>query len=331
MARRRVSAHRALAIDRGVRINDVGSSVRRAVHGSVPTRFSTGISEYDIRVMVDRQSVEDTDDLRNLVLFRSEGEPIRLGEVAQFELGDGPAHIERENQIRVLRLGGDINTEVTDLGRVNEEIHDRLADVELPPEKSIIFGGEQEVIEETNETLMIVTWLALFLVFVVMAVQYERFSNPMVILSAAPLALIGVVGLLWWTETMLSAPVLLGGILLVGIVVNNAILLVEYIEIGRQERGLEMMEAALEAGRIRFRPILMTTLTTVCGMLPLAIGLGEGAELMRPLALTVVGGLLTAMVLTLIIVPSIYLIVAPISERAMNWISKATQRNAERA
>ncbi len=326
-----VEVDRERAIDRGVRINDVGSSVRRAVHGSVPTRFSTGISEYDIRVMVDRQSVEDTDDLRNLVLFRSEGEPIRLGEVAQFELGDGPAHIERENQIRVLRLGGDINTEVTDLGRVNEEIHDRLADVELPPEKSIIFGGEQEVIEETNETLMIVTWLALFLVFVVMAVQYERFSNPMVILSAAPLALIGVVGLLWWTETMLSAPVLLGGILLVGIVVNNAILLVEYIEIGRQERGLEMMEAALEAGRIRFRPILMTTLTTVCGMLPLAIGLGEGAELMRPLALTVVGGLLTAMVLTLIIVPSIYLIVAPISERAMNWISKATQRNAERA
>ncbi len=326
-----VEVDRERAADLGLRIDEVGSAVRRAVQGSVPTMFSTGITEYDIRMMLDRQDVENTEDLGNLVLFRSEGESVRLADLASFELGDGPAHIERENQVRILRLGGDINTEVTNLGRVNDEIHERLAQADLPDEYNIIFGGEQEVIEETNEILMTVTLLALFLVFVVMAVQYERFSNPLVILSAAPLALIGVIGLLWWTQTVLSAPVLLGVILLVGIVVNNAILLVEYIELGRQEQGLEPMEAALEAGRIRFRPILMTTLTTVFGMLPLAIGLGEGADLMRPLAIAVVGGLLVSMILTLIVVPSIYLIVSPVAEKLMKFVSGAAQGKEENA
>ena len=312
------------AADLGLNVSDVAQAVRSAVHGAVPTQYGTGVTEYDIRLMLPRDEVRNTEDLSNLILFRAQGESVRLGDIASFELGDGPAHIERENQVRILRLGGDINTEVTDLGTVNDAIHDRLAEVEIPDEFNVIFGGEQEVIEETNRNLRTVTLLALFVVFVVMAVQYERFSNPLVILTAAPLALIGVIGLLWLTDTALSAPVLLGVILLVGIVVNNAILLVEYIELGRHQRALSPMDAALEAGRIRFRPILMTTLTTVCGMLPLAIGLGEGAELMRPLAIAVVGGLMVSMVLTLFVVPSIYLIVSPVAEKLTDWLTGTT-------
>ncbi len=320
-----VDVDRDRAADLGLNVSAVGDAVRRAVHGSVPTQYSTGITEYDIRLMLPRDEVRHTEDLSNLILFRSAGESIRLGDIASFELGEGPAHIERENQVRILRIGGEINTEVTDLGTVNDAIHERLDAFDMPDEYSVIFGGEQEVIEETNRILFSVTLLALFLVFVVLAVQYERLANPLVILTAAPLALIGVIGLLWLTETTLSAPVLLGVILLVGIVVNNAILLVEYIELGRQKRGLSPMEAALEAGRIRFRPILMTTLTTVCGMLPLAIGLGEGAEIMRPLAIAVVGGLLVSMALTLFVVPSIYLIIAPIAEKLREWLTGASE------
>ena len=323
-----IDVDRQRAAEFGLSVSEVGQAVRSAVHGSVPTRYTTGITEYDIRLMLPRDEVKDTEDLSNVVLFRSQGEAIRLGEVASFELGEGPAHIERENQIRLVRIGGDINTEITDLGTANDAIVDRLADYDMPEGFSVVFGGEQEVIEETNRILTSVVLLALFLVFVVLAVQYERFSNPLVILTAAPLALIGVIGLLWLTETVLSAPVLLGVILLVGIVVNNAILLVEYIELGRQEQQLAPLDAALEAGRIRFRPILMTTLTTVCGMLPLAIGLGEGAEIMRPLAIAVVGGLLVSMALTLFVVPCIYLILNPIAEKVSAWMTGAARREA---
>jgi len=212
-------------------------------------------------------------------------------------------------------MDGEVNPNITDVGTVNDHIRERIAGYDLPQGYSLIFGGEEEVIRETNRTLMTVTLLAIFLVFVVMAVQYERLANPLVILTAVPLALIGVGAALLITGTNLSAPVLLGVILLVGIVVNNAILLVEYIEIGKREKNLEPFDAVVDAGAIRFRPILMTTLTTVCGMLPLAIGMGEGSELMRPLAISVVGGLLISMLLTLFVVPSLYLIITGFSER----------------
>ena len=308
-----IRADRERASDYGLRISDVGSAIQTAVGGSVPTRYSTGITEYDIRVMLPRDRVSNTEDLANLLLFRDNDQTIRLGDVASFSLEDGPAHIERENQVRIYRINGDVNREVSDVGTVNSIVRERLQDFELPQGYTLIYGGEEEVIRETNRNLLNVTMLALFLVFVVMAVQYERLSNPLVILTAAPLALVGVALILWATGTTIGAPVLIGVILLVGIVVNNAILLVEYIEIGKREQGLSPFEAALEAGRIRFRPIMMTTLTTVCGMLPLAIGFGEGAELMQPLALAVVGGLLVSTLLTLFIIPSLYLIVDSIT------------------
>ena len=153
-----------------------------------------------------------------------------------------------------------------------------------------------------------------------LAVRYERLSNPLIILTTAPLALIGVSLILWLTGTAMSAPVLIGVILLVGIVVNNAILLVEYIESGRRE-GYSPSRAIVRAGAIRLRPILMTTTTTVLGMTPLAIGLGSGAEIMQPLALAVIGGLLVSMFLTLLVVPSLYLIVSAFSERLKSLLT----------
>jgi len=303
-----VDVDRERAVALGLKIADVGDAVRTAVLGDVPTRFATGSAEYDIRVMLPRDVVRNDEDLSQILMFREDGRPVPLSDIASFRLTDGPAHIERENQVRVMRLEGEVNPAVSDVGTVNNHIRDRMESYDLPQGYSLIFGGEEEAIQETNRTLFIVTLLAIFLVFVVMAVQYERLANPLVILVAVPLALIGVGAALLITGTTLSAPVLLGVILLVGIVVNNAILLVEYIEIGIS-KDQAPFDAVVEAGKIRFRPILMTTLTTVCGMLPLAIGLGEGSELMRPLAIAVVGGLLVSMFLTLFIVPSLYLIV----------------------
>ncbi len=313
-----VDLDRERATALGLKIGDVGDAVRTAVLGQVPTRFATGSAEYDIRVMLPRDKVKDDEDLSQILMFRPGGGAVPLADVASFRLTDGPAHIERENQVRVMRLDGEVNPNITDVGTVNDEIRERMAGYDLPQGYSLIFGGEEEAIRETNRILFTVTLLAIFLVFVVMAVQYERLANPIIILTAVPLALIGVGAALLLTGTNLSAPVLLGVILLVGIVVNNAILLVEYIEIGKREKNLKPFEAVVDAGSIRFRPILMTTLTTVCGMLPLAIGMGEGSELMRPLAIAVVGGLLVSMFLTLFVVPSLYLIIDTFSE----WLKR---------
>ena len=186
--------------------------------------------------MLPRDIVKHDEDLSHILLFLPGGGSVPLADVASFRLTDGPAHIERENQVRVLRMDGEVNPGITDVGTVNQQIRERLAGYDLPQGYSLIFGGEEEVIRETNRIHATVTMLAIFLVFVVMAVQYERLANPIVILTAVPLALIGVGAALLITGTSLSAPVLLGVILLVGIVVNNAILLVEYIEIGRKEK-----------------------------------------------------------------------------------------------
>ena len=316
-----IEVDRERAASLGLNVSDVGAAVRDAVDGAVPTQYVTTNREYDVRVRLPREDVSDTDALGNMLLFRDNGEAIPLRDVASFSLGEGPAHIERENQNRVVRVNADINTEIADVGTVMGQVEARIGDMDIPDEYSMIFGGQWETIQETNQELLTVVLLALFLVFVVLAVQYERLSNPLVILTAAPLALIGVAGILLLTGTPLSAPVMIGVILLIGVVVNNAILLVEYIEIGRRDQGLSPRQAIVEAGSVRLRPILMTTSTTVLGMTPLAVGLGEGAEIMRPLALAVIGGLLTAMLLTLFVIPCIYLIVSNFSERLKSWLT----------
>lgn len=307
-----IDRERAAAL--GLSVGDIARVLRDGVTGTVPTRFATGWAEYDVRVRLPRRDTRDPDALGNLIVHRGPAGPIQLREVAEFRLGESPAHIERENQGRILRVNGSINPELADVGTVMREVERRLRGMALPEQYSLVLGGQWETIQETNRELRLVIALAVFLVFVVLAVQYERLSNPVVIMASAPLALAGVVGLLWLTGTPASAPVFLGVILLIGIVVNNAILLVEYIERGRRQ-GLEMREAVLEAGGVRLRPILMTTLTTVAGMLPLALGMGAGADIMQPLALSVVGGLITAMLLTLFLVPCLYVVVQTLVDR----------------
>jgi hydrophobe/amphiphile efflux-1 (HAE1) family protein len=310
-----VEIDRERAASFGLNPGEVGRSIRDAVTGAVPTRFQAGNAEYDVRVRLPRSSTADPDQLGSLIVARSEsGDPVQLEQIARFDLGQGPAHIERENQVRVQRVTGNFNTGMSDPGSIFVAIQAVVAEMELPPEYSVIYGGQLETLTDTNREMRSVILMAVFMVFVVLAVQYERLSNPIVILATAPLSVIGVVAMLWLTDTPLSAPVLLGVILLVGIVVNNAILLVEYIERGIR-RGLAVADAVVEAGAVRLRPILMTTLTTVFGMLPLALGMGAGANLMQPLAVGVIGGLLVAMLLTLGLVPCLYLIVQNASRR----------------
>jgi hydrophobe/amphiphile efflux-1 (HAE1) family protein len=306
----------------GLNVAAVGQTLRTALDGTVATRFTSGNQEFDLRVMLPRDNFTSPEDVGSVALFPGigGGAPIYLRDVASVYTTAGPTQINRENQNRIFRLTGDVINEVASVGVVNDSIRARLATMEIPDGYGVIIGGEEEAIRESNRQMAIVVGLAIFLVFVVLAVQYESVVNPFVIIFAIPLSLVGVGLLLWLTGTPMSAPVLLGVILLAGIVVNNAILLVEYAEQGRKA-GLPRFEAIVQAGSTRLRPIFMTTLTTVSGMLPLALGIGQGSELMQPLAIAVVGGLSVSMLLTLFVVPSAYLIFNAGAERLMSFLT----------
>lgn len=320
-----VDRERAAAL--GLDVRAVAQALRQAVTGSVPTRYSTGVNEYDVRVRMPREEVENLDRLGEVIVANGANGPIQARQVANFTLGEGPAEIGRENQLRIQRIVGAFNTAENDVGSILAEVQRRLATLDMPEQYGVALGGQFETVEETEREMNTVIVLAVFLVLVVMIVQYEQLTNPLVIMTAAPLALGGALLALWVSNTPLSAPVFLGAVLLVGIVVNNAILLVEYIEQGRA-RGLADEDAVIEAGAVRLRPILMTTLTTVVGMLPLAIGLDAGGLLMQPLAVAVVGGLMSSMLLTLVLIPCLYLVAQPAARRVIDFLTRRRARLA---
>ena len=241
-----------------------------------------------------------------MLLFpgNSQRQPVYLGHVAKAELVQSPATIMRDNQLRIIEVSASIDADTT-LGEAKKNIDTVLANINLPKGYNLYDAGISKTLQEGRSTTMLLLGLALFLVFVVMAVQYESLRNPIVIMLSVPFAAIGVAIGINNAELALSVPVWLGMIMLAGIVVNNAIIMVEYIEILRNQ-GMAKIPALIEAAKTRLRPILMTTLTTVVGMLPLALGLGEGAEMLQPLAISIVSGLIFSMFVTLLLVPIIY-------------------------
>jgi CzcA family heavy metal efflux pump len=308
----------------GLNVAAVGQTLRTALDGTVATRYAEGNREFDVRVMLPREKFSSPEDLGAVALFpggRGGGAPVYLRDVADVGMKLAPTGIRRENQNRIIRLNGDVVTEEVSIGEVTDSIRNRVAELEIPDGYSVIMGGENEAIRDNNRQLVLVAALAIFLVFVVMAIQYESIINPLVILVAVPLSLVGVGMALWVTQTPLSAPVLLGVILLAGIVVNNSILVVEYAEEYRQRPGVSLEEAVISAGAVRLRPILMTTLTTLLGMTPLALGIGEGTEMMQPLAIAVIGGLSISTILTLLVVPSAYVTAQRAGDRLKTWLT----------
>jgi multidrug efflux pump subunit AcrB len=264
--------------------------------------------EYNIRVRLPRSATGSTRDLVNIPLLGAGNRQVDLGSVADFETVMGPAHIERLNQVRIVRVNATADLGEATLGQIVDRVRSSLSGVALPDGYGLAHGGAAESIIAANREMRLAILLALFLVFVVLAVQYEKLSSPLAIIVSIPFCAVGVALALWLTGTALSAPVLLGMILLVGIVVNNAILLVDFADQHRQRNGSDPASAIAIAGAIRLRPVLMTTLTTIAGMTPLAIGWGDGGELMRPLALTVISGLAAGTLLTLVLLPCIYVI-----------------------
>lgn len=290
----------------GLNIMDVASIVRNKVRGDVATEFKEQDRKLDILVRLREEDKASIEDLHRLVINPGAEKPILLSAVADIKLQEGPSEIRRVDQQRTALISANLSGR--SLSEASEDIFLELQAMNLPEDFSFAMAGQNKEMETSLESLKLALALAIFLVYIVMASQFESMIHPFIIIFTIPLALIGVILWLFIFNVPLSIVVFLGMIMLAGIVVNNAIVLVDYINKLR-ERGMEKMAAILQAGKVRLRPILMTTATTVLGLLPMAIGLGDGAEIRTPMAIAVIIGLLTSTVLTLIIIPTVYSLV----------------------
>jgi HAE1 family hydrophobic/amphiphilic exporter-1 len=290
----------------GLDMRQLSEILRDRVQGDVPTRFKEEDRQIDIRVRNREVDRADLADVRNLVLPGPSGETIRLLTVADVQMDRGPVEIHRVQQQRAAIVTA--NVEGQSLGSIIGSVEASLAQAAPPAGVTWELGGQNQEMQVSFASLKFALILAIFLVYLVMAATFESLVHPFVVLFTIPLALVGVVLGLMVTGTEISVIVLIGTVMLVGIVVNNAIVLIDKVNQLRRA-GMDKESAVIEAGHIRLRPIVMTTLTTVLGLLPMTLAVGEGAELRAPLAVTVSFGLVLSTLLTLVVIPSVYMAV----------------------
>jgi HAE1 family hydrophobic/amphiphilic exporter-1 len=289
----------------GLQLSQVAETVRTKVQGEVATRLTEGDREVDIRVRAFGQGQARVEDIDELIVGHANGRPIFLKAVADVEITEGPTEIRRERQKRAAIVSG--NLAGRDMGRVADDVRavlDRLRP-ELPASVVTTLSGQEQELQRSFRSLALAMGLAIFLVYLVMASQFESFLHPFVIIFTLPLGAIGVILALALTGNTINVVAIIGAVMLAGIVVNNAIVLIDAVN-QRRRAGADLLAALKEAGQSRLRPILMTSATTIFGLLPMALGFGEGAELRAPLAITVIGGLAVATILTLIVIPVVY-------------------------
>ncbi len=288
----------------GLSMNQVATIIETNVAGSRATVLRRSGREYDIFVRLAQTDREVLADIDQVSLVSASGQSVPLKSVIDVQYATGPVVIDRKDQERVVSVYA--NVAGRDLGSVVGDARRALRGIDVPPGFAITFGGEYEDQQKAENALFIALILAILLVYMVMAAQFENLLDPFVVMFSIPMASIGVLLTLFLTGTTFNIQSYIGMVMLAGIVVNNAIVLVDYTNLMRRRDSLPLIEAVVESGRRRLRPILMTTATTVLGLVPLAIGLGEGSEMQTPMARVVVGGLVTSTLITLFLVPVVY-------------------------
>ena len=287
--------------------------VRNRIYGFECTKYREDGDEYDIVVRYDEPFRESLEVVENITLYSATGQPVKLKEVARIEESFSSPTIERENRQRIVTVKGSVGANIA-LGDAVAEVNAMLADYEAPAGITLDLGGTVEDQGDSFSDIMTLFALIIILVYIVMATQFESLAYPFIIMFTIPFAMSGVFLALWLTNTPLSLIALIGGIMLVGIVTKNGIVLVDYMNL-LVERGSSVADAVIAGGKSRLRPVLMTSLTTILGMVPMALGIGEGSEIWQPMGISVVGGLLLSTLLTLFIVPSLYAMLEGRKER----------------
>jgi HAE1 family hydrophobic/amphiphilic exporter-1 len=289
----------------GLSVSGVANTIRTNISGTQAATYRERGDEFPIIVRLREEDRMRSDSVNDVLISTPAGQVLPARNVLDLAAQTGPTEITRKNQQRVSYVNMELDAD-TALGDAVKAVQARLPQVNVPKGFSIGFGAEVEQQDKAFEQLRVLLVLGVLLVYAVMASQYESLRDPFIVMFSVPVAAIGVVAALMLTATSFSLQAYIGVIMLGGIVVSNAILLVDYTNILRRRDGKPLREAVEVAGRTRLRPILMTTLTTILGLLPMALGIGEGAELQAPLARVVIGGLVASTLVTLVLVPSVY-------------------------
>jgi len=295
---------RQKAADMNLTVSKIANALQTIISGTRAGYYRQAGDEYTILVKLRDAEKMDLRDILDLTLVNSKGQPVVLRNVVNVGPQSGPVIIERKDQERIVTISADISGR--DMGSVISDIRGLLRRIPVPADFTITFGGDYEEQQKSFRELLLSCVLALVLVYMVMACQYESLRDPFVVMFSVPLAAIGVVLMLFLTGTTFNVQSFIGCIMLGGIVVNNAILLVDHTNLLRRRDLMPIRDAIEEAGRRRLRPILMTAGTTIIGLIPLGLGLGEGGEAQAPMARTVIGGLLSSTLITLVFVPVVY-------------------------
>ncbi|MDH4065141.1 MAG: efflux RND transporter permease subunit, partial [Acidobacteriota bacterium] len=310
------SVNRPLAADLGFDVGSVASQLRGMVEGVVPTRLRDNDKEYDIRVRLAPEFRNDFQSLGRTPLYSSSGAVVRTADIVRMQPGVGPTNIQREARRRQAKIG--IELEGRALGDVTSDVARVMAGISMPPNFEWGFAGDVELMQESAEAMGLALVLAVAFIYIVLASQFESFLEPFLIMLSLPLAIVGALLAILVTGNNLGMPAMIGMVMLMGLVTKNAILLIDLTNQHVRE-GLSVEDAILKAGPIRLRPILMTTLAMILGMLPSALGRGEGGEFRAPISIATIGGLITSTALTLVVVPVAYLLLARIVARVKAW------------
>ena len=308
--------NRSVAADLGFEVGTVAMQLRGMVEGIVPTRLREDDKEYDIRVRLAPEFRNDFETISRTPLYSPTGSVVRTRDIVTLKPEVGPAAIEREARRRQAK----INIELSDrsLGEVTADVGKVMESIQLPPNFEWGFAGDVEMMQESAAAMGLALLLACAFIYIVLASQFESFLEPFLIMISLPLALVGALLAILLTGKNLGMPAMIGVVMLMGLVTKNAILLVDLTNQYVRE-GLNVKDAILKAGPIRLRPILMTTIAMILGMLPSAMGTGEGSEFRSPISIATIGGLITSTLLTLVVVPVAYLLLARILERVQAW------------
>ncbi|WP_100330718.1 efflux RND transporter permease subunit [Bacillus xiapuensis] len=300
-----IQVDRSQAVAAGIAPAQIASIVNDATRGVAATQIMNKESEVQtVQVLYDEDVTKNAEKLKQLLIPTPSGNYRTLDELAEIQIQQGPVSIQRIDQQEAVQFTIKY-TSKTNLGDISEKVDSKLSALNLPDETKVTFAGDRDLLESSIDDMVMALILAIVLIYIVMAAQYESFKYPFVIMFTVPLMVIGVAISLTMTRTPISIPAVIGILILAGIVVNNAIVIVDYIN-QRKRKGLSSYEAIMSSAQDRARPILMTALTTILGLLPLAAGLGEGTEINQPMGITVIGGLISSTFLTLFVIPVVY-------------------------
>ena len=321
-----IHVDRERAASLGIPVETIARGLQASLGGTRATFYREGGNEYDVIVRLGEDDRKDLGGLLDQTVSDSSGRILSLKNLVRLEERRGPMSVQRLNQERVVSISGEVAGR--DITAAVADVQAALDKMALPQGVLIHVGGDFEEQQKAFAELQIGLLLALLMVYMVMAAQFERLIDPLVIMFAVPFAAVGVLTALHATGTTFNVNSYIGIILLVGIVVNNAIVLVDYINLKIREEGLSIADAVVYAGRTRLRPILMTTLTTALALVPLAMALGEGGEIQAPMARVVIGGLITSMLVTLVLIPVLY---ASVKEYALRWATAPEPEEIKRS